>query len=383
MIEKDNNSVIALCQDLIRIDTSNPPGNERAAALFVQERLRRIGFETFLIGHDDERATLLAMLEGEPRSDTFLFVGHLDTVPCGDVAQWNHDPFEAYCDGTHIIGRGASDMKGGLAALIAAAETLKGKQVKNTIILAFTADEESGCLGSTALLDLPRIQNAKLLIVPEPTSNHIGVAEKGAFWVKIRARGKSAHGSMPDQGINAINEILALMNELDLSGFQNEKNAYLGSFTASLNTITGGIKTNIIPDSCEVSMDIRTLPAQNQSDVLAVIERAIQQVTGDHPEFAFACEPIISKPGLETDCGQAQVAEVVGLIQSSKQDARKIGLNYYTDAAVLVPALNVPFLLFGPGDADQAHVVNEKLNVNNLVQSCQIYTNMLHKLAFG
>ena len=323
MIEKDNNSVIALCQDLIRIDTSNPPGNERVAALFVQERLRRIGFETFLIGHDDERATLLAMLEGEPRSDTFLFVGHLDTVPCGDVAQWNHDPFEAYCDGTHIIGRGASDMKGGLAALIAAAETLKGKQVKNTIILVFTADEESGCLGSTALLDLPRIQTAKLLIVPEPTSNHIGVAEKGALWVKIRARGKSAHGSMPDQGINAINEILALMNELDLSGFQNEKNAYLGSFTASLNTITGGIKTNIIPDSCEVSMDIRTLPAQNQSDVLAVIERAIRQVTADHPEFAFACEPIVSKPGLETDCGQARVAEVDRfdpVIQTGRQE---------------------------------------------------------------
>jgi succinyl-diaminopimelate desuccinylase len=274
-------------------------------------------------------------------------------------------------------------MKGGLAALIAAAETLQGKQVKNTIILAFTADEESGCLGSTALLDLPRIQNAKLLIVPEPTSNHIGVAEKGALWVKIRARGKSAHGSMPDQGINAINEILALMNALDLSDFQKEKNPYLGSFTASLNTITGGIKTNIIPDACEVSMDIRALPAQKQSDVLAVIERAIQQVTRDHPEFAFTCEPIVSKPGLETDCEQAAVAEVVDLIQSSKQDARKIGLNYYTDAAVLVPGLDVPFLLFGPGDADQAHVANEKLNVNNLLQSCEIYSDILRKLAFG
>jgi succinyl-diaminopimelate desuccinylase len=382
MIEKENNSIIALCQDLIRINTCNPPGNELTAAAYVLERLRRAGFETSLVKHDENRATLLAMLAGQPQSDTFLFVGHLDTVPSGDLSLWEHDPFEGHCDSTHLIGRGASDMKGGLAALITAAEALKGKKVKNTLILAFTADEENGCLGSIALVDIPQVRNSKLLIVPEPTSNHIGVAEKGALWVRISARGKAAHGSMPDQGLNAINEILTLMIQLDLSGFQVEQNPYLGSFTASLNTIAGGIKTNIIPDRCEVTMDLRTLPAQKHADILAAIERAIRQVTADHPDYAFTCETVVSKPGLETDCDQAQVARVVDLIQSSKKDARKIGLNYYSDAAVLVPALNVPFLLFGPGDADQAHVTNEKLDLNNLYKSCEIYRNILKKIAF-
>jgi succinyl-diaminopimelate desuccinylase len=381
MLEKENNSVINLCQKLIRINTCNPPGNELVAALYVEERLRKAGYETSLIKHNENRASLLAMLAGQSGSDTFLFVGHLDTVPVGDAALWKHDPLEGYADGQSIIGRGASDMKGGLAALIAAAEALKGKKVKNSIILAFTADEESGCLGSTALVDIPQVRNSKLLIVPEPTSNHIGVAEKGALWVRISARGKAAHGSMPDQGINAINEILTLMVQLDLSAFQMDRNAYLGSFTASLNTIAGGIKTNIIPDRCEASMDIRTLPGQNHADILAAIERAIHQVTDDHPDYAFAVEPIVSKPGLETDNGQAQVARVIDLVQSSKKDARKIGLNYYTDAAVLVPALDVPFLLFGPGDADQAHVANERLSICNLQQSCEIYREMLLGLA--
>ncbi|BBB47377.1 M20 family metallopeptidase [Pelolinea submarina] len=382
MVEKENNSVITLCQDLIRFNTSNPPGNELAAALFVEARLRQAGFETSLIKHDENRATLLAMLEGRPQSDTFLFVGHLDTVPCGDLSKWERDPFEAFCDGERIIGRGASDMKGGLTALLTAAEVVKGRKVNNTIILAFTADEESGCLGAISLLDIPRIKDTKMLLIPEPTSNQIGVAEKGALWVRISARGKSAHGSMPDQGINAINEIIALMNALDLSDFELEKNNHLGTFTHSLNTISGGIKTNIIPDSCEISMDIRTLPTQNHRDILTAIAGAVKQVTDQHPEYAFSCETVISKPGLETNCGQAQVARIVDLIQSSKKDVNKIGLNYYTDAAVLVPALNVPFLLFGPGDADQAHATNEKLDLSKLYQSCEIYSEILKKIAF-
>ena len=381
MVEKENNSVITLCQELIRINTCNPPGNELTAALYVEDRLRKAGFETSIIKHDENRATLLAMLAGQPQSDTFLFVGHLDTVPVGDTAMWKHDPLEGYSDDQYIFGRGASDMKGGLAALINAAESLKGKKVRNTILLAFTADEESGCLGSTALVDIPQVKNSKLLIVPEPTSNQIGVAEKGALWVRINARGKAAHGSMPDQGINAINEILTLMIQLDLSAFQGARNLYLGSFTASLNTITGGIKTNIIPDRCEVSMDIRTLPGQDHSDILAAIERTVRQVTGEHPDYAFVVEPIVSKPGLETDCGQAHVSRVVDRIQASKKDAQKIGLNYYTDAVVLVPALDVPFLLFGPGDADQAHVANERLSIQKLQHSCNIYREMLLGLA--
>ena len=382
MVEKENNSVITLCRDLIRFNTSNPPGNELAAAIFIEARLRQAGFETSLIKHDEKRATLIAMLEGRPQADTFLFVGHLDTVPCGDLSKWDYDPFEAYCDGERVIGRGASDMKGGLTALITAAEALKGKRVNNTIILAFTADEESGCLGAISLLDIPRIKSTKILLIPEPTSNQIGVAEKGALWVRISARGKSAHGSMPDQGINAINEMIALMNALDLSDFEQEENKHLGTFTHSLNTIMGGIKTNIIPDSCEGTMDIRTLPTQKHSDILAAIDGAVKQVTDQHPEYALSCETVISKPGLETNCGQAQVSRIVDLILSSKKDARKIGLNYYTDAAVLVPALNVPFLLFGPGDADQAHATNEKLDLSNLYQSCEIYSDILKKFAF-
>ncbi|MDK2980641.1 MAG: succinyl-diaminopimelate desuccinylase [Chloroflexota bacterium] len=381
MSEIDKKSLMVLCRDLIRIDSTNPPGNERKAAQFVADRLQRIGFETEMIAHTPERASLMAVLQGRPDADNFTFVGHLDTVPCGDLSLWEHDPFEGYCDGQRIIGRGASDMKGGLAALLGAAESLKDKAVKNTIILAFTADEESGCLGSTALLEFPLVRKSSLLLVPEPTSNHIGVAEKGALWVRLHARGKSAHGSMPDQGVNAIEEILALMRALDLSAFQQEQNDYLGRFTASLNTISGGIKTNIIPDRCEVTLDIRTLPSQDHGLVLAIIQQAIAQVSGQHPEYAFECETLVSKPGLECDQSQPQAAKVIGLIESGKPDARRIGLNYYTDAAVLVPALDVPFLLFGPGNADQAHVANEKLELENLYQSCAIYQTILQRMA--
>ena len=378
-----NETILTLCQQLIRIDSSNPPGNELEAAKFCKAILDDIGFETQLLHHSDNRASLVAILKGLPAADTYLLVGHLDTVPSGDPANWDYAPFNAEIHEGKIFGRGASDMKGGLTALLHAAGCLRGKKVKNTIILALTADEESGCEGARAIVKLPQVRKAKLTIIPEPTSNDIAIAEKGALWLRITTKGKSAHGSMPDLGINAITEMVKFIDRLDLSAYEAEQHATLGKFTSSIDTINGGIKTNIIPDHCEITIDVRTLPGQDHEEILARIQQLIDKQATQSPNFVCSVETIINKPGIETDPAQADAAGIIKVIKACKPDSQLIGVNYYTDGAVIIPELDIPFLIIGPGDAGQAHSPNEKLDIDKLLQACEIYEKTLNFLAFA
>lgn len=381
MQKNKNDELIAVCQELVQMNTANPPGKELKAALYCEKILADAGFETQLVDHGNERASLFAKLEGKPDGDTFLFVGHLDTVPPGDLGVWERDPYSGYCDGEKIHGRGTSDMKGGLAVLLQAAQVLKGNKPYNSIVFALTADEESGCMGAEALIQMPEIKKAKFVMIPEPTANQIGIAEKGALWLKIISKGRAAHGSMPDLGVNAISGMVDLVNRLDFSAF-NQEHEYLGKFTSSLNTISGGIKTNIIPDHCETTLDIRTLPSQSHNEIIGSVENVISEIINKNDRYTYELETIINKPGIETDIEQSPAAEVVKLIQEQLPESRLIGLNYYTDGAVIIPALNVPFIIFGPGNPGQAHCPNETIDVAKLVCSCEIYAEILKKLAF-
>ena len=373
---------ISLCQRLIQINTSNPPGNELEAAKFCKSILDSIGFDTQLLQHSDKRASLVAMLEGQSTAETYLFVGHLDTVPAGDNSNWNHDPFGGECTQEKIFGRGASDMKGGLTALLQAAASLKSKKVKNTIILTLTADEESGCAGANAIIQIPQVRKSRFALIPEPTSNNIGVAEKGALWARITTKGKSAHGSMPDMGINAIDSMVQFINTMDFCQYEKAEHQYLGKFTSSLNTIFGGIKTNIIPDYCEITMDIRTLPSQEHQEILGLIQKNIETRKSISENFECSMETVINKPGIEVDPRQGKAADIIKIIKGAKKDSQFIGLNYYTDGAVIIPELDIPFLIFGPGDAAQAHTQNEELDLEKLFLSCEIYQEILNFLAF-
>ena len=271
-------------------------------------------------------------------------------------------------------------MKGGLSVMLHTARLLRGKKIKNTIIFAFTADEESGCRGANALLDLDLIQNAKLILIPEPTSNQIGIAEKGALWLRLVTYGKSAHGSMPELGINAIEKMIKMINNLEISSFEKEHHPYLGSFTHSLNTIKGGIKTNVIPDCCNATLDIRTLPSQDHFQIMESYSNSLNRMADKDPLIAYKLETIINKPGIEIDPTNPLIAQVLDLIQCKDRESRLIGLNYFTDGAVLVPRLKIPFLIYGPGDANQAHKNNERILISKLLHSCRIYEHLIRAL---
>ena len=219
-------------------------------------------------------------------------------------------------------------------------------------------------------------------MIPEPTDNQISIAEKGVLWLRLITYGKIAHASMPDMGVNAIEKMIKGLNTIDLNQFQTETHDLLGTFTAAITTFKSGIKVNIIPDQCELQMDIRTLPAQDQQEIINIINNNLSQVADIDPRFNFQMEITNQRPGIESDCDQPFVRQIIEQIREIKQNAECIGVKYFTDGAILVPYFKVPFVICGPGDPRQAHSVDEYVDINKLFISYKIYSHLLKYLAF-
>lgn len=368
--------VVKFCQDLVRVESVNPPGNELEAAKYVASTLKKIGLDADLIKHNSTRASVLARLKGSGRKPALLYNGHLDTVPVG-AEKWVHEPFSGEVAEGKVWGRGASDMKGGLAAMMEAVKVLAAAKVplQGDLLLAATAGEEVDSLGAKAVSIIPNLGPVQAVIISEPSSNDIFVAEKGALWLELTTHGKTAHGSMPEQGRNAVMMMVKLIDELEKLAIPYRQHPLLGAFSRSVNTIEGGVKTNVVPDSCAVTIDMRTVPGQDHRAIVKEIEDLIAGLNRRNPEFKASVRVTNDRPPVETSPDEpvvksfaAAVTEVIGANPAPK------GVAYYSDAVAFVPALKAPMILCGPGEARLAHQPNEFVEISRLVQSAKIFT---------
>lgn len=368
--------VVKICQELVRIKSVNPPGDERPAAEYVAAALKQAGAEVEWIEHGPTRASILARVRSPRQLPALLYNAHLDTVPVG-AERWVYEPFSAEVADGKIWGRGTADMKSGLAALIVAMRTLAKVRVplRGDLILAATAGEESDSLGATALAVRPDLGPVQALVIPEPSHNEIYVAEKGAFWVELTTQGKTAHGSMPDLGRNAVMMMVALIGELEKMAVSYKEHPMLGGFSRSINTIAGGVKTNVVPDLCVATVDMRTVPGQDHRAILRQVEDLIADLTRRAPGFQASVKVVNDRPPVETSPSEPVVrrfADVVAQVTGERPVPK--GVQYYTDAAVFVPHLKVPMVICGPGNAALAHQPNEHVEIAKLVQSAKIFT---------
>jgi len=367
--------VVEFCRELVKIKSVNPPGDELAAAEYISGELRKAGLDADLIRHSSARASVLARLRGSGETPALLFNGHIDTVPVGAEA-WTHDPFAGVLADGKIWGRGAADMKGGVACLLAAVTALAKARLplKGDIIFTATAGEEIDSLGATAIAPRADLGPVRAILIPEPSHNELYIAEKGAFWLEITTHGQTAHGSMPDLGRNAILMMVRLADELEKLEIPFQSHPLLGGFSRSLNTIGGGVKTNVVPDSCTAPVDMRTVPGQNHRDILEKVNGLIKDLEGSMPGFKASVRILNDRLPLETPSNDPAVlmfCEVIGEITGRKPVPK--GTRYFTDGVVLAPALNAPLLICGPGNPGLAHQPNEYVEVDKLVQSARIY----------
>lgn len=368
--------LVRLCQDLVRIKTVNPPGDERESAEFMASFLRQAGLSVEVLSHTPTRASTVARLKGSGQVPALLYSGHLDVVPVG-AQEWLHDPFGGEVIEGKLWGRGASDMKGGDAAILVAAKVLAAAKIplKGDLILVFTAGEEGEQLGANVAAARLAGERVQAVVIAEPSYNDVYIAEKGAFWLELTTHGQTAHGSTPHLGRNAIMMMATLLSELDRLVVPYKEHPLLGGFTRSVNTITGGVKTNVVPDHCEVTVDQRTVPGQDHQAILCQVEELISDLSRRVPGFNASAKVINDRISVASASDEPVVQclfDIVAEVTGKRPEPK--GVAYYTDAVSLVPALKAPLIICGPGDAKLAHQPNEYVEVTKLVESARILT---------
>lgn len=353
---------------------STPDAGERAAAEVIADHFRQHGVDCRLDTWQDNRANVVAHVKSSGQRPALFFVCHLDVVSPGE-ATWQHDPFEAHEKDGQIYGRGAVDMKGPTtAAITAICETVRsGADLQGDIVFAATSGEETDSTGVKRLMQdhdwLPRLAG---IIVPEPTDFAVITAHRGMLWLHIATKGRAAHSSMPQRGINAIMHMKHLLDALEHYEIGHEPHPLLGKCSTSVNTIAGGEAMNIVPDRCVIGFDIRTLPGQDHDAIRYDIEQLLAELKAQVPHFDGALSVDRSVAALETDTECAFVKDFCAAVDVDMTNA----VGFTTDGPHLLP-LGAPIVIYGPGKPGMCHQVDERIALDDLHQGVNVFRNVI------
>lgn len=353
---------------------STADSGELAAAEVVATHFSRHGIDCRVDKWGQNRANVIAHVESTGQRPALLFVCHLDVVPPGQEP-WASPPFEVReADGT-LYGRGVVDMKGGIAAAIAAiCDVVESETpLQGDIVFAATAGEETDSAGVIRLMrDRSWLPELAGVIVPEPTDLAVVTAHRGLLWLQIQTEGRAVHSSMPERGINAILSMKHVLDKLERYEVPFGPHPLLGPCSVSVNTITGGQAMNIVPDQCTIGIDFRTLPGQNHDALTAEIERLLTEIRADRPGFEAHVMVDRAVDAMETD----PECEFVKTFCATVDVDLTNPIGFTTDAPHLLP-LGAPIVIYGPGHPGQCHQVDEHIAIADLEQAQACFKNAL------
>ena len=387
-IDQNKASIVDTLLKLISFDTSNPPGDTREISRYIEDFFRDLGFRSRYVEPVSGKANLLVD-NGVDGEAIFIYNGHMDVVPATSLDKWKCDPFEGCVSDGYVYGRGAADMKSSLAAAMYAVKSLieSGYEFKKRIELHFVADEEvGGRYGTKYLVEKGLVKGRYGLVGEASVKNgtiYIRPAVRGGVWIKIKSYGKAGHASNPSSGVNAVLNMARILDAIDREFNLSEyTHSILPSPTISPGTlIKGGVKENIIPDYCEAVCDIRIIPGISKDDVVNHIRGIIERLKERYPELSADVEVLESMDPAEIplDSPILKVAsdatsEVIGY------KPRYLGGTGCNDSTYLINGAGVETISgFGPGDGvlGNAHGVNERVDINILIQFTKIYSLIL------
>jgi len=364
-----------LLSDLVSINSINPdlvPGSpgEAEIAHYIAQWLERAGLEVQLVESVTGRPNVVAIARGTGGGKTLLFNGHMDTVGVAGMPN-GHQPRIDRAAG-RLYGRGAYDMKGGVAACMLAIAEAKKQHLRGDVIFTGVVDEEYASKGTLALAQ--RL-HADAAIVAEFTELQLILAHRGFVWLEVETIGRAAHGSRPDLGVDAIvkmGKILEEMEKLDEHLRSNQTHALLGSGSVHASLIQGGQELSSYPERCLLSVERRTLPGETPHSVEAELTGIVQDLQRSDLSFQAVVRRGIDRSPLETP----EEAEVVKTIRAAatqvlNRPPQIAGVQFWTDAAVL-SAAGIPSLLFGPSGSG-AHAVEEWVDLESVKACAKIY----------
>lgn len=413
-IDKRRDDLIALTQELIRFPTINPPGEAYApCAEYIAHRLQKSGFETQLIraegtpGDTDRypRTNVLARFDGRTPGQTVHFNSHIDVVDTGEG--WTVDPFGGVVKDCKIYGRGACDMKGGLAASIIAAEAFLEvyPDFAGAIEISGTVDEESGGFGGVAYLaskgffSKPRVDH---VIIPEPLNkDRICLGHRGVWWAEIETKGEIAHGSMPFLGDCAVRHMGAVLDafEKELFPALDRKETRMPVVpegarrsTMNINSVHGGqtddfsgLPSPNVPDSCRLTIDRRFLLEEDIDEVKREVTSILDRLQWERPKFHYKIRDIMEVQPLMTERDAPVVTAVAQAIRSvfGKEPEYVISPGTYDQKHIARIGLLHDCIAYGPGILDLAHRPDEYVGIEDMIESAKVMALGLKVLLSG
>jgi acetylornithine deacetylase len=363
-----SDSTIKLLRDLISIDSVNPSlvaggSGERAVAEAVEVYLRRLGLDVEVKEVVPGRQNVVGVLEGRLAGKSLMLCGHLDTVGVAGMDQ----PFEPVERDGKMFGRGAADMKGGLAAMLEAARILAnhGGWSTGRLIIAAVIDEEYESIGAEALV---KDWKADAAIVTEPTGLVVAIGHQGFSWVEIVATGLAAHGSRPLEGRDAILKMGRVLNGLELLTQKlkaTTPHPLLGCPSLHASIIEGGREMSTYPDKCVVRIERRNISGEQPNVALIEVEEILETLRKEDPEFEARAKLLFERPPYETPFEHDLPALLAAAVKSTGHDTRCDGMTFWTDAAILGQA-GIPSVIFGPGGGGY-HGLQEYVQVDEVI----------------
>src|SRR5512138_3682593 len=367
------NELEQLLSDLVSINSINPdliPGSpgEAEIASYIAAWLERANLEVELQESVSGRPNVVGIAHGTGGGQTLLFNGHMDTVGVAGMS----DAHQPRIQGGRLYGRGAYDMKGGLAACMLAIAEAKKQNLRGNVIFTGVVDEEYASAGT---LDLAKRFHADAAIVAEFTELQLILAHRGFVWLEVETIGKAAHGSRPDLGVDAIvkmGKVLTEMEKLDQRLRSHPAHPLLGSGSLHGSLIQGGRELSTYPERCILSVERRTLPGETPEFVEAEFLQIVRDIQRSDPAFQAAVRRGIDRAPLET----SEAADIVRALQAASAEVLSrplpiAGVPFWTDAALL-SAAGIPSVLFGPSGAG-AHAVEEWVDLSSVSTCAEIY----------
>ncbi len=364
---------IQILKDIVNINSTN--GHEEQVANYLQKLLAEHGIESEKVQYDVDRASLVSEI-GSSDEKVLAFSGHMDVVDAGDVSKWKFPPFEATEHEGKLYGRGATDMKSGLAAMIIAMIELHEEKQKlnGKIRLLATVGEEVGELGAEQLTQKGYADDLDGLIIGEPSGHRIVYAHKGSINYTVKSTGKNAHSSMPEFGVNAIDNLLLFYNEVEkFVKSIDATNEILGDFIHNITVIDGGNQVNSIPEKAQLQGNIRSIPEMDNETVKQVLVKIINKLNKQENVnleliFDYDKQPVFSDKNSDlVHIAKSVASDIV------KEEIPLLGISGTTDAAEFTKAKKAfPVIIFGPGN-ETPHQVNENVPVENYLEMIDVY----------
>lgn len=365
---------LQVLQSLLRIRTALPAGDEMDCVKYILSLFPADKITSRILEHGHNRASLKISIPGQGRKNLAI-VGHMDTISVPEPELWNHSPFGADVEEDLVYGLGATNMKGGLTSMILAALGLirSGSALPLNLHLCFSADEEVNGIGAGALLRSGLMDDMDEIIVAEPTTMKVGLAEKGALWLHLTIHGKSCHSAMPSRGTSAVEAFLELTRRIRELFADEHPHRLLGHSTCEITEIHAGTAPNLLPGLAQGTLDLRILPTVNHYTLLETIKKMPKIMEQKYKDLSITINSFNFQAPVGMNRNAPMVQRVKEIYEQRSMRYEEIGIHSFTDASRLIPTLGVPFVIMGPGEHELGYQIDEKVSLSSVCEMAEVY----------